>query len=77
MTARLARQTQALDRGRIDAETRSAFIEAVLSGVDVAQPLPFHTSVLRHSWFWLELAFKSIALEWHDRARASPAGSRW
>jgi len=34
MTARLARQTQALDRGRIDAETRSAFIEAVLSGVE-------------------------------------------
>jgi two-component system nitrogen regulation sensor histidine kinase NtrY len=34
MTERIARQTQALDRGRIDAETRSAFIEAVLSGVE-------------------------------------------
>ena len=34
MTDRLARQTQALDRGRIDAETRSAFIEAVLAGVE-------------------------------------------
>jgi two-component system, NtrC family, nitrogen regulation sensor histidine kinase NtrY len=34
MTSRLARQTQALDRGRIDAETRSAFIEAVLAGVE-------------------------------------------
>src|SRR5690606_16486866 len=34
MTDRLARQTRALDRGRIDAETRSAFIEAVLAGVE-------------------------------------------
>ena len=34
MTDRLSRQTQALDRGRIDAETRSAFIEAVLAGVE-------------------------------------------
>ncbi len=34
MTDRLARQTNALDRARIDAETRSAFIEAVLSGVE-------------------------------------------
>ncbi|MEZ5939150.1 MAG: PAS domain-containing sensor histidine kinase [Hyphomonadaceae bacterium] len=34
MTDRVARQTRALDRGRIDAETRSAFIEAVLSGVE-------------------------------------------
>jgi two-component system nitrogen regulation sensor histidine kinase NtrY len=34
MTDRLARQTAALDRGRIDAETRSAFIEAVLAGVE-------------------------------------------
>jgi two-component system nitrogen regulation sensor histidine kinase NtrY len=34
MTDRLARQTGALDRGRIDAEARSAFIEAVLSGVE-------------------------------------------
>lgn len=34
MTDRLARQTNALDRGRIDAETRSAFIEAVLAGVE-------------------------------------------
>jgi len=34
MTDRLARQTSALDRARIDAETRSAFIEAVLSGVE-------------------------------------------
>jgi len=34
MTDRLSRQTAALDRGRIDAETRSAFIEAVLSGVE-------------------------------------------
>ncbi|HEV7693163.1 MAG TPA: ATP-binding protein, partial [Hyphomonadaceae bacterium] len=34
MTDRLSRQTQALDRGRIDAETRSHFIEAVLAGVE-------------------------------------------
>ncbi len=34
MTDRQARQTSALDRARIDAETRSAFIEAVLSGVE-------------------------------------------
>ena len=34
MTDRLARQTSALDRARIDAETRSAFIEAVLAGVE-------------------------------------------
>jgi two-component system, NtrC family, nitrogen regulation sensor histidine kinase NtrY len=34
MTDRLFRQTQALDRARIDAETRSAFIEAVLAGVE-------------------------------------------
>lgn len=34
MTDRLSRQTQALDRGRIDAETRSAFIETVLAGVE-------------------------------------------
>ena len=34
MTDRLARQTGALDRARIDAETRSAFIEAVLAGVE-------------------------------------------
>jgi len=34
MTERLSRQTQALDRARIDAETRSAFIEAVLAGVE-------------------------------------------
>jgi two-component system nitrogen regulation sensor histidine kinase NtrY len=34
MTDRLARQTNALDRGRIDAETRSNFIEAVLAGVE-------------------------------------------
>jgi len=34
MTDRLARQTGALDRGRIDAETRSNFIEAVLAGVE-------------------------------------------
>ncbi len=34
MTDRLSRQTAALDRGRIDAEARSAFIEAVLSGVE-------------------------------------------
>jgi two-component system nitrogen regulation sensor histidine kinase NtrY len=34
MTDRIARQTSALDRGRIDAETRSAFIEAVLAGVE-------------------------------------------
>ncbi|MDZ4760568.1 MAG: ATP-binding protein [Alphaproteobacteria bacterium] len=34
MTERIARQTTALDRGRIDAETRSAFIEAVLAGVE-------------------------------------------
>ncbi|OYW43176.1 MAG: hypothetical protein B7Z38_02460 [Rhodobacterales bacterium 12-64-8] len=34
MTDRLARQTSALDRGRIDAETRSNFIEAVLAGVE-------------------------------------------
>lgn len=34
MTDRLARQTRALDRGRIDAETRSAFIETVLAGVE-------------------------------------------
>ncbi|MDP3739952.1 MAG: PAS domain-containing sensor histidine kinase [Hyphomonadaceae bacterium] len=34
MTDRLLRQTQALDRGRIDAETRSAFIETVLAGVE-------------------------------------------
>jgi two-component system, NtrC family, nitrogen regulation sensor histidine kinase NtrY len=34
MTDRLSRQTQALDRARIDAETRSHFIEAVLAGVD-------------------------------------------
>jgi two-component system nitrogen regulation sensor histidine kinase NtrY len=34
MTERLSRQTQALDRGRVDAETRSAFIEAVLAGVE-------------------------------------------
>ena len=34
MTDRLSRQTAALDRGRIDAEARSAFIEAVLAGVE-------------------------------------------
>ncbi len=34
MTERIARQTRALDRARIDAETRTAFIEAVLSGVE-------------------------------------------
>jgi two-component system nitrogen regulation sensor histidine kinase NtrY len=34
MTDRLARQTSALDRARIDAETRSAFTEAVLAGVE-------------------------------------------
>ena len=34
MTDRLARQTNALDRARIDAETRSNFIEAVLAGVE-------------------------------------------
>lgn len=34
MTDRLARQTGALDRARIDAETRSNFIEAVLTGVE-------------------------------------------
>lgn len=34
MTDRLSRQTTALDRGRIDAETRSAFIETVLAGVE-------------------------------------------
>ncbi len=34
MTDRISRQTTALDRGRIDAETRSAFIEAVLAGVE-------------------------------------------
>lgn len=34
MTDRLGRQTAALDRGRIDAETRSAFIETVLAGVE-------------------------------------------
>jgi two-component system, NtrC family, nitrogen regulation sensor histidine kinase NtrY len=34
MTDRLSRQTTALDRGRIDAEARSAFIEAVLAGVE-------------------------------------------
>jgi two-component system, NtrC family, nitrogen regulation sensor histidine kinase NtrY len=34
MTDRLSRQTGALDRARIDAETRSAFIEAVLAGVE-------------------------------------------
>lgn len=34
MTDRLARQTGALDRARIDAETRSNFIETVLAGVE-------------------------------------------
>lgn len=34
MTDRISRQTTALDRGRIDAEARSAFIEAVLAGVE-------------------------------------------
>lgn len=34
MTDRLSRQTAALDRARIDAETRSNFIEAVLAGVE-------------------------------------------
>ncbi len=34
MTERLSRQTTALDRARIDAETRTSFIEAVLSGVE-------------------------------------------
>jgi two-component system nitrogen regulation sensor histidine kinase NtrY len=34
MTERLSRQTGALDRARIDAETRTAFIETVLSGVE-------------------------------------------
>jgi two-component system nitrogen regulation sensor histidine kinase NtrY len=34
MTERLARQTRAIDSARIDAEDRSAFIEAVLSGVE-------------------------------------------
>ncbi|MEM6626336.1 MAG: PAS domain-containing sensor histidine kinase [Pseudomonadota bacterium] len=34
MTSRLSRQTHALDTARIDAENRSAFIEAVLSGVE-------------------------------------------
>ncbi len=34
MTDRLSRQTHALDRARIDAETRSAFIETVLAGVE-------------------------------------------
>jgi two-component system nitrogen regulation sensor histidine kinase NtrY len=34
MTDRLARQTGALDRARIDAEARSNFIEAVLTGVE-------------------------------------------
>ncbi len=34
MTDRISRQTAALDRGRIDAETRSAFIETVLAGVE-------------------------------------------
>ncbi len=34
MTDRLARQTGAIDRARIDAETRSNFIEAVLTGVE-------------------------------------------
>jgi two-component system nitrogen regulation sensor histidine kinase NtrY len=34
MTDRLSRQTMALDRARIDAETRSAFIETVLAGVE-------------------------------------------
>jgi two-component system nitrogen regulation sensor histidine kinase NtrY len=34
MTDRLSRQTGALDRARIEAETRSAFIEAVLAGVE-------------------------------------------
>ncbi len=34
MTDRLSRQTGALDRARIDAETRSNFIEAVLAGVE-------------------------------------------
>ena len=31
---RLSRQTRALDRARIDAETRTGFIETVLSGVE-------------------------------------------
>jgi two-component system nitrogen regulation sensor histidine kinase NtrY len=34
MTERLARQTQDLDRARIEAEARSAFTEAVLAGVE-------------------------------------------
>lgn len=34
MTERLSRQTRALDRARIDAETRTGFIETVLSGVE-------------------------------------------
>jgi two-component system nitrogen regulation sensor histidine kinase NtrY len=34
MTEHISEQTQALDRGRTDAETRSAFIEAVLAGVE-------------------------------------------
>jgi len=34
MTERVSRQTQALDRARIDAESRSLFIEAVLAGVE-------------------------------------------
>ncbi len=34
MTDRLSRQTGALDRARIEAETRSAFIEAVLASVE-------------------------------------------
>jgi two-component system nitrogen regulation sensor histidine kinase NtrY len=34
MTDRLSRQTGALDRARIEAETRSAFIETVLAGVE-------------------------------------------
>jgi two-component system nitrogen regulation sensor histidine kinase NtrY len=34
MTERVSRQTRALDRARIDAETRTAFIETVLSGVE-------------------------------------------
>jgi two-component system nitrogen regulation sensor histidine kinase NtrY len=34
MTDRVSRQTRALDRARIDAETRTSFIETVLSGVE-------------------------------------------
>jgi hypothetical protein len=43
---------------------------AVLSSIDVQNASSFHLSVLRHSWLWLDLCFKSIVLHVQKQASA-------